>query len=1343
MINPRIFTLLLLIGMFCATNATAEQFRFKYYNTSDGLPSNSIRCITQDHHGFIWIGTDNGLSRFSGQEFKSYKNIPGDSTSIGSNYINFIFEDSRNIFWVGTGNGLYTYNSNTESFSFFSKTTENNLQLTASSLDIIEDLQGNIWVATEGDGVFCFNPQKEILKQFTSNAENISLSSNTALNLFVDSKGNIWASTRDAKKSLHLFDSATNNFHLFPIKNVSSSLTIYAINEDTEGNLWLGTWEDGLCKLNIQEGTIKSYISPQTKDGISHIHSISKYEPDILLVGSDDGLSQFNTITKEHTLMTSSELQEDGLSDKFIYPIYKDREGGLWVGGYYKGLNYSAPNKGYIEGFTHSKYKNSVGGNIISCFCEDESGNVWIGSDDGGLSYFDTKTKHFTNYMPGQGKNGLSYHNVHALLIDDGKLWIGTYTGGLNVMDLKTGYFKLYLPDLNNPRSIDGNSIYSLFKDHEGVIWIGSMQGLNTYNKKTDDFTRVLTTESTTIDIVQEKDGTMWFATWGGGVYRYTPSTEEWKHFRTKKSNEKTIQSDMVHCLCIDNDGRVWLGTDNGLCYYDKTNDCFVRESLTIPSNSISNIIYNDNFLWISTATGFVRYSPETKKTKIFTTSDGLQNDQFTLNGGMLSSDNKIYLGTTNGFNIMRPQTFSSNKYAPPIVITNFQVFNKNVDKEDEEALKKAINSSEEFKLSYKQSVFSIEYAALSYSDPSKNRYMYKLEGFDQDWNPISNQRKATYTNLPAGKYIFRVRGSNNDGLWNEDEATLTIRILPPFWRSRWAYLFYAIAFAASIFYIIHFFKKKAERKNKIRIRKLNAEKEKELHEAKINFFTQVAHEIRTPVSLIIGPLEKIIEQSSDLKPTIQEDLHIINRNSQRLLTLVNQLLEFRKAEQGSLIPHFSTQNIYGLLKGIYDRFNPLITKKGISFEFDMQNKELMATVDSEAFIKIISNLLTNAAKHAKNKIRIEVATGIDDFNIRVIDDGEGIPESEHQNIFKPFYQISNNNKPGTGIGLSLVKLLVEAHAGKIEVASEQGNTCFSVSFPLIQASTQNGQEKSNTLAETNDYSLLLDDEMDIPYVAEANRPTLLIVEDNIDLCNFLYNRFRHSYNILIAHNGKEGLDLLKKQSVDIIISDIAMPIMDGIEFCKEVKSNLLYSHIPIVLLTAKTENTVRMESLEIGADAYIEKPFSIQLLKVQLTNLLNSRKLLKKKFSEMPFVKLDSIAGNKADEAFLSKLNSIIEKNISNVDFSIDVLAEQLFISRSGLFSKIKTLADMTPNELIHLVRLKKAAELLITKEYRINEICYMVGFNNPSYFSKCFQKQFGVLPKDFINKQPINTTS
>jgi signal transduction histidine kinase/ligand-binding sensor domain-containing protein/DNA-binding response OmpR family regulator len=1335
----RIACLLALLSAFC-TSSRANFFRFTSYEVKDGLPSNTVRCVLQDRYGFMWLGTENGLSRFDGYAFKNFMPIPGDSSSLGNSYIYALHEHSDGRLWVGTEAGVYLYSFEAEEFSFFSQKTPSGVAIQSHVTGISEDRGQNIWISTLTQGVFRYSGSGSALHRYAADSGSAD-GLNAALSLCIDRSNTVWVAPQKGAGRVMRYDPASDSFAALPLRAAAGALNdhAYAMLEDSERNFWIGTWEHGLCKLDRSTGAVQPFLPPKTANGILHVHAIAEYQPSTLLVGSDDGLSVFDARTRQSNLMTASELKSSTLSDKFIYPIYKDREGGLWVGTYYGGVCYAPPPKGDITGYSHMKHSNSVGGNIVSCFCEDARGNIWIGADDGGLSCFDPKKKSFKNYMPDKSASCLSYHNVHALCYDEEKIWIGTYSGGLNVLDLKTRQFKHYASVSGAPSSsLHSNSVYSIYKDGSDM-WIGTMEDICLYNRQKDSFTRMKHTGITTLDIAGDADGNLWFGTWGGGMFRYSKKTREWQRYLHDPGNPKSIPHNQVNSLHVDADGRLWLGTSRGLSLYNRENGSFSVIPLDTHSDQVYYVRNINETLWMTTSNGLICYSLKDGLTRSFFKNDGLQSDQFNVKAGWLSASGLLYLGTVNGFNVVNPTNLAKNNSIPPVYITSLQVFNKEVKIDRQGLLPKSLLYATQVALPHKANVFSIEYVALSYSAPSKNQYKYMLEGFDAGWNIVKNQRKATYTNLPPGKYVFRVKGSNNDGVWNEQGASLKIVIHPPFWQTPPAYYAYAIAAMGLAAYAIHLVSRREQKRHKKRMKLLQREKEKELYDAKINFFTLVAHEIRTPVALIIGPLEKVMDGASAMPEAIQDSLHIINRNSRRLLALVNQLLDFRKAEERSFTINFSPCNIYDLLQNLYVRFKPMVEQQNIAFSLEVEDKDATAIVDAEALTKIVSNLLTNALKFTKDAIKIAAQADDRHILIKVTDNGEGIAKENIRAIFQPFFQVSQSYKSGTGIGLALVKLLVDAHRGEVKVDSvPYRETTFTVILPCMQAdgapASPADSPDSKSLAAPQDAlrNGLHPEDAD----ERAAKPTLLIVEDDPDMRAFLRNSLRDEYRIAEAATGEEGLLLLHRQLVNIIVSDVMMPGMDGIEFTRQVKEDLQLSHIPIVLLTAKVDKTSKVEGIKTGADAYIEKPFSPQLLAAQLQNLVESRKKLRKKFSEMPFAPLTGAAGSKADELFLGKVNQSIERNIDNQSFSIDMLAEEVCISRSGLFAKVKLLVDMTPNELMQLIRLRKAAQLLLTREYRINEICYLVGFNNPSYFAKCFQKLFGVLPKDFVAK-------
>lgn len=1320
----------------------AIDLNFKTYIVENGLSSNTVYSALQDTKGFMWFGTEDGLNRFNGYEFKTYRNIPRDTTSLINNYVYCLFEDNSRILWVGTERGVCTYNPQTNKFKAFKLKAQDGTCINDRIQNIVADEKGNIWIASYRQGVFLYNRKSNSLKRYSFSKYTDPLQSSDLITyLYKDKDNTIWTSVNSTAYQIYRLDKNSDRFipafpHIAPseLKKLSS----YSIIEDTFGTLWFGTWNNGLYEVDKISGIVNSYLNTENADKIVHIHTITEYEPGNLLIGSDDGLTSFavSPIIGNRRVF---HLQEPDISSRFIYPIYQDREGGLWIGTYYGGINYAAPSRNYFASYTHDPNKNSVSGNVISSFCEDESGNLWIGTDDGGLNYMDKRSGLFTSYKPQKGKNSISFHNIHGLCLDENNLWIGTYTGGLNVMDVTTKQFRCYKNNPNDSTSIDVNNIFSLYKDSHNNIWVGTTQGINRYNRSSDNFNRIRKLSAVTIDILEYNE-TLWFATIGNGLHVYDPATRRWTNYLFESKNKNSLISNEVLCLCTDDNNQLWIGTNSGLCKFNPKENNFTNIVLSTQSNTIYKIISDKEFLWITTGRGLIRFDTKRNQLRTFTKSDGLLSDLFIQNSGIKTSSGRIYIGTANGFNAFYPKQIITNRYIPPVVLTDFQIFNKSVDN-PEEYMSVSKDSIMQLTLPYSKNVFSLEYTALSYFAPEKNEYAFMLEGFDKEWNYVGNQRRTTYTNLSPGEYTFRVKASNNDGIWNDAGLTLKIVITPPFWRTNIAIVLYIVLYIVAMIIISKYIRKVSARKDKAKMEKMRAVHEKEIHDAKINFFTTIAHEIRTPVSLIIGPLEKIIEISDQFPEKIKSDLNIIDRNSQRLLFLVNQLLDFRKMEQESVQMSYSECNIDELLWNICERFRPSLEQRNIRLEYHSDNKDFKAVTDVENLTKAISNLLNNAAKFTRDYIELSLNTNTDNntFCIQVTDNGRGIPDEYRQKIFDLFFQVPGNTKSGTGIGLNLVKRIVDALDGTIEVHSiEDEKTMFTIVLPSGQCKEATIQRLQSDTTEHIPVELSGNDTWrnECPEKSgRVGRLTILVVEDNMDIQEFLWKNLSDTYRILLADNGEEGIKVLQENEVNLIVSDIMMPKMDGIEFCSYVRNNILWSHIPIILLTAKNNTSTKVEAMESGADAYVEKPFSIRFLAAQIRNLLSIREALQKKYAETPFVPLSSIAGNKTDKEFLLKVNDIIEHNISNENFSMDDLAEELCISSSGLFAKIKNISGCTPNKLLLLVRLKKAAELLQQDNYRINEVCYMVGFNNPSYFAKCFQKQFGVLPKDFKN--------
>lgn len=1299
----------------CGYAILPTQFHFRHYNIENGVSSNNISTLFQDQKGYIWIGTENGLNRFDGNQFTLYQKNNPLYSNFHANSINTICETTDKELWLGTDNGVFIYNQVKDTFTPFVKQTSDKTSITSWITHIIQDKAGNIWIATHKQGIFLFNTQTDKLTQFE-----IPQNDNIVTRILNDEQNNIWLS---GPYQLCKLNKVNNTFETYAIEEKTESIYSMALWEDSSNHIWIGTWDKGLWKLDPRTKQVEKYLTGEKGKGILHIHSILEYSPELLLIGSDDGLTIFNPVTHESFLYDNYGDNEKSLSDKFIYPILKDREGGVWIGTYYNGISYLPPYCGQFNGYSEPSDIPYFNSRIISRFCEGENGNIWIASDDSGLSCFNPSTMQFLDF---NGREKLNKHNLHALCMVDKDLWIGTYGDGIQILNIQTGVIKNY--SISN--GLDENSIYSIFKDSQGQIWTGSMNGICQYDAQKQRFTPIKYLEALVIEIAEDAKGNLWIATQGKGLFRYSPQkNKEWK----KYGLEKGFNSLTVNHLCINKDNEIWAATSEGLYLYNPLKDIFTYQPLRLPNECITAILEGEDCLWLTTAKGLVKYTPTTQETQIFTKSDGLQSEAFIMASALKTRNGEFYIGSINGFNTFYPHQLKLNTQKPNVVLTSLEIFNQKIDTQKDGTLPEAIDHLKEIHLSYKDNVITLNYAALSYCTPQKNQYAYMLEGFDKGWNYVGSQHSTTYTNLPAGTYTFRVKASNNDNIWNEEGTSIRIIVHPPFYLSLPFKIGYVLLFLLALGLLLRYVIRRSEKKHAKAIDELNSKKEIEIHEAKINFFTMIAHEIRTPVSLIIGPLEKIM-QSTHIPTNERQELEIIDRNSQRLLYLVNQLLDFRKVEQKEIRMKFSSQSIKELMQAVCERFSPTLQQNGVSFSVTYPDEHFHADVDKEALTKVLSNLLTNANKYTQSRIEVRFQEHPEKqtFSIEVQDNGKGMNEEELTKIFKPFYQASEN-KPGTGIGLSIVKGIVEAHHGQVNVTSQPGHgSSFMITLPQKQENLSAEEEENqagNPLPED-----IIPEQNATAAMSQKVLPIMLIVDDNEDMLNFLSSHFQTSYTIVTAVDGVDALNKLKEQEVALIISDWMMPNMNGIDLCKAVRNNQLTSHIPFILLTAKTDTEAKITSMNCGADAYIEKPFSLQYLEACIKNLLELRLQLRQKFSQMPTVSINSIAANQSDKVFLEKMNHLIEENLNNEELSVDFLAEKLCISRSGLFVKIKGLANTTPNEMIQIIRLKKAASLLLENQYRINEVSYMVGFNNPSYFSKCFQKQFGMKPGEYI---------
>lgn len=1320
-ITPIRYYILTFCLLLCAAlPAKSFSHYFRQYTINEGLSNNAVYSVFQDSKGRMWFGTIDGLHSFDGQRIKVWRNDSED-ISLG-NIIYSIAEDDKQCLWIASDAGLALLNLRTEEFIPFKASTHAGSSVRSCVSDVYLDSRKNMWISTIEQGVFCYNLASGVLRQFTAPNQ---LPSDRIKDIMEDKSGVIWITT--LYNGICSYNPASGKFKCYKGEQCERNLILF---EDSHANLWVGNAGQGLFLLDRKTGRFEQKIKPESNQTLLQIRSIVEWQPGILLLASDEGMITYRVEDNTWKVTKSSNGNYGGLNDNYLHYLFIDRENGLWVGTYFGGVNYMSPTN---SNFTYYNTTNTaINGKVVSAFARDSKDNLWIGTDDAGFFYWDRKADRYISYKPKGDNHTPTYQNIHALLQDNDRLYIGMYMGGLDILDLKTGIFQNYNTS-ESLNSLYSSGVYALYKDSYGDIWVGTTLGLNRFQSKTNDFERVFEVHPADVTcIVEDRKGYLWVSSSNKGVFRYERKTGKWKNYRHVTGDTRSLPTDKVITLSVDYNQRLWLGTDGkGLCRYDYEADNFEKIPFSDPSIRVIHRILPDNeHLWITTSSGLLKFQLEQGILKVYNKYDGLQDNQFSPNAGIRMDDGTMYVGGINGFNAFRPAEMVQNNEVPTVILTDFLLFNKHVNTSTEDSpLSASITYTDKLVLNKSHSIFSLEFAVLSYTGAEKNRYKYKLEGFEKEWTELTGAPRVTYTNLSPGNYVFRVIASNGDGVWNEEGITLPIKVLPPWWLSYPALAGYFLMFIGLIYYSFY----RMRRQHRKKLAYMAAQKDKELYNSKIDFFTHIVHEIRTPLTLILAPLDNIMKSAGTVKEALPQ-LQVVERNGKRLLTLVNQLMDFRKVEEGGMEIHCRATNINRLLEDVYKRFKLSAELKNIRVSLNLPSEECLVSIDPEAFTKIVSNLLSNALKFTTDYIEIRLTLDAEKqrAELTVRDNGCGINIKEQQEIFKPFYQVKEDRPSdciGTGIGLLLVKKLVEMMQGELRLESEVGSgSAFIVTFATTAAEV--GAEKQD---ETIPQEVETSPEAILPL---KQNNTVLIVDDNPDLLSFLHDLFNQDYKVIGASNGQEALQLLAEDSVDLIISDVMMPGMDGFEFCGRIKNNLTTSHIPVMLLTAKVAMEDHIEGLETGADIYVEKPFSAEVLKAQVRSLLDNRERLRRNYSATPSMPIASVATSRMDEEFLARMSAIIEQNMTNPDFTVETLAQELCMGRSNFFAKVKGISGMTPNDMIRVIRLKKAAELFASGESCISDVCFRVGFSSPSYFAKCFQMQFGVSPTEFLKK-------
>lgn len=1329
--------------------AQTSHTTINYLGIEQGLSNNAVRTIYKDSKGYMWFGTYDGLTRYDGHHCKVFRNQFDDSSSLIHNWIYCISEDGNNNLWIGTRQGMSVYNSIADRFSpvwFTSFQDTVNKQITSVVKDVKRDATGNMYVATQGNGLLFFDGNNMVGRQIPFEGTSETGYEVQALKITADKR--VWLFVQG--KGLCEFDPAKQNVRL--VNNVTNAAFCLEATVDT---VWIGTGK-GVFVYDIRTGVcnpVMNKANGKLSDDIVLGLTIDSNK-DLWIATVGGGLNILRRSSGKTDVLSEGNGSNE-LTSNAVCTVVEDEAGRKWIGTMRGGVNMIDPLKEQFITIARDPFHpaNTLTSNFIFSLYEDKTGSILIGTDGGGLSVWDRAARIFTNYRHETNKPGSISDNAITAIRSDGdnNIWLGTFAGGMNLFNKQAGTFKKYAC-VNPVNGMENKVVYAVCVDRQDNLWVSTLRtgGINgalyKFDKLQDRFEAFDTNLSDVLTLAEDKLGNLW-----AGNFTQLIKIDR----RTKQHHVYEIGK-AVRSIFEDVHHNFWLGTEGGgLILFDRSKGEISQRYTTangLCNNAVLTILEDPaGNLWMSTFNGIAAFNTQDHTFKNYYQEDGLQSNQFLYSASLALRSGELVFGGIKGFNIFNPSAITPHNNKTHVLLTDIKVDNVFLQRQKSITV---INNGKEWlsvEVPFNKSAFAFNFTAPEYSAPGKIAYAYYMDGWDKDWNYSGNNSTAVYTHLSEGTYTFRIKCTNAEGVWNKEETTLAVIVLPPWYRSWWAYTLYALLAAGAVYTYMAYKSRQTRLRYAVTIANLNAQREKAeretervLNEKKLSFFTNVSHEFRTPLTLIINPIKELLTNSSH--PDTKE-LNVVYRNARRLLSLVDQLLLFRKADSEVDTLKLVRLNFSHICQEVYLCFAHQAKIKHIDYQFECANESMELFADREKIEIVLFNLLSNALKFTPQggSIVFSVKETEETVQLSVIDSGCGIPEQARGKLFTRFYRVKESTASsgtGFGIGLYLVKHFIENHHGTIAYTSEEGKgTTFSVT--LLKGKTHFGEEP--VFQDVTEGSIFLQElchdsipekaAVDLAVLVTAQK-TVLVVDDDAELRKYIAGLFADEFTILEADNGEDGIRIAEHYLPDIIISDITMQGINGIELCGRIKNNPRLSHIPVVLLTASTASEHQLKGIESGADDYITKPFEKELLKARVLGMLKKRNALQQYFYNEITLKKNELKVSVEYKEFLEKCIAVVENHLGDDNFSIKTLVAEMGMSHSSLYKKVKSVSGQSINGFIRFIRLRRAAELMINTEHNINEIAGSVGFNNIKYFRQHFNELFAMNPSEYIRK-------